>query len=783
MGNRKELISVKYLYKTKSIFFSWLLSYILILIITLIIIIVSYWESIKVIQHETNKVYLASLKQLQQVVDSTLSDIQRLSVEVSLNARISSLINSNETLDNLDRVEMTKIISDLKTYKIANSYIDKLYIYFKNSDYIISSDARYDTEDFYDLNYNKYKIEFEDWKTLIKEKHRLHYLPLNIDESETVRNNIAFMQSLPVTQRNANDATLVIEISEEAIRKTIGELQWVSQGTIFIQDKSDNIIVSTQPRTENLVVKYDELDKKQNIFNGKINKEKVVISYIKSNITDWQYVSVISTSIFLERAKYVYRIFFACVILCLVIGGFIAYILTKRNYNPVDKLINIFNSKPDLFKKYSDNEYDFIESSIINIINEKEKVYSELDKQMDTLRNNFLSRLIKGQLDTNISIDDACESYKISLKEKGFLVGLFYLEDFSNSYFEINKVNISSDETIKNAQFIMKNIIEEMIKEIGYGYFVVVNDIPACLINIKLEENKDLKQIIYSTIVKAKEYIESKFGIYFSASISNVYSTIDDIDKAYQEAIEVLEYQMLIGNNKIILYDEIKSAKVKYSKQNNYISEGQQFSNCIRAGDYKNAKIILSEIFKTNFLEPLNSIQMSKCRMFNLINIMLVTISENTTIDNDYIESLNIDTQLFKCKSISELQEKMMFIIDKLDKYIEEKKEINYNGLLQNIINFIDINISNVDLSVSMIADNFNISIVNLSKFFKKNTGIGMLDYINKLRIEKAKMIIKVEDLSIKEIGERVGYYNSAAFIRVFKKYEGITPGKHKEAF
>jgi YesN/AraC family two-component response regulator len=162
---------------------------------------------------------------------------------------------------------------------------------------------------------------------------------------------------------------------------------------------------------------------------------------------------------------------------------------------------------------------------------------------------------------------------------------------------------------------------------------------------------------------------------------------------------------------------------------------------------------------------------------------MLVTISENTAIDNNYIESLNIDTQLFKCKSISELQEKMMFIIDKLDKYIEEKKEINYNDLLQNIINFIDINISNVDLSVSMIADNFNISIVNLSKFFKKNTGIGMLDYINKLRIEKAKMIIKVEDLSIKEIGERVGYYNSAAFIRVFKKYEGITPGKHKEAF
>ena len=97
------------------------------------------------------------------------------------------------------------------------------------------------------------------------------------------------------------------------------------------------------------------------------------------------------------------------------------------------------------------------------------------------------------------------------------------------------------------------------------------------------------------------------------------------------------------------------------------------------------------------------------------------------------------------------------------------------------MIAFIEGNYSNYDLSVSMVADKYNMNIVNLSKYFKKHYGIGMLDYIHKLRIEKAKLLIKDEKLSIKDVGEKVGYYNSAAFIRVFKKYEGITPGKHKE--
>ena len=67
-----------------------------------------------------------------------------------------------------------------------------------------------------------------------------------------------------------------------------------------------------------------------------------------------------------------------------------------------------------------------------------------------------------------------------------------------------------------------------------------------------------------------------------------------------------------------------------------------------------------------------------------------------------------------------------------------------------------------------------------LSYVYKEATGDSLINLINRTRIDRAKDFLK-EDLSILATARRVGYGNSNAFIRIFKKYEGITPGRFKE--
>ncbi len=70
---------------------------------------------------------------------------------------------------------------------------------------------------------------------------------------------------------------------------------------------------------------------------------------------------------------------------------------------------------------------------------------------------------------------------------------------------------------------------------------------------------------------------------------------------------------------------------------------------------------------------------------------------------------------------------------------------------------------------------------IRLSTTFKKKYGIGIAQYINSLRIEKAKRLIVNTDENIKEIALSVGFSSDAAFIRVFKQFENTTPGRYKK--
>ena len=68
-----------------------------------------------------------------------------------------------------------------------------------------------------------------------------------------------------------------------------------------------------------------------------------------------------------------------------------------------------------------------------------------------------------------------------------------------------------------------------------------------------------------------------------------------------------------------------------------------------------------------------------------------------------------------------------------------------------------------------------------ISKVFKDDTGEGLLDCINRIRIQEAKKIMQNKELVLEDIAGQVGFTNVNSFIRVFKKYEEMTPGKYRE--
>lgn len=96
--------------------------------------------------------------------------------------------------------------------------------------------------------------------------------------------------------------------------------------------------------------------------------------------------------------------------------------------------------------------------------------------------------------------------------------------------------------------------------------------------------------------------------------------------------------------------------------------------------------------------------------------------------------------------------------------------------LLERIMECINKNLSNSDLSVDMIADQAGISRVHLHRKMKELTGQTPHDFIRNIRLKKAAQLLTTQGMNVTEIMYACGFSNSASFSTVFKKFYGMSP-------
>lgn len=87
---------------------------------------------------------------------------------------------------------------------------------------------------------------------------------------------------------------------------------------------------------------------------------------------------------------------------------------------------------------------------------------------------------------------------------------------------------------------------------------------------------------------------------------------------------------------------------------------------------------------------------------------------------------------------------------------------------------------SNEEISLQDIADRFSLSREYISRRFKQERNENISDFISRIRIEKAKVLLLNPQLKIVQISEMVGYNDEKYFSKVFKKQEGMSPNEYR---
>ena len=379
----------------------------------------------------------------------------------------------------------------------------------------------------------------------------------------------------------------------------------------------------------------------------------------------------------------------------------------------------------------------------------------------------------------------ALRSYQRKKKIKDYLIGISEHSDITNlkEESEIFKVKnyrvmimeIYDLESVENI-FDKFNMSKELIlKYFSEEFICEVVDIDYKSIAFIMEEllpKEDLEEVLKCLV----RHIDRNFGLKFTVVATNIYDDISQMPKAYRTAKKILDYKYIFKQERVIFQDRIKE-----NSFNKYYYPIELESKLILrtlSSNEISVKRIIDEMFNEK-----NSSSMDKkyikefgVLLYNTLNRIFIQLEEiNENIDvNDY--NINEILAINDGAELKEVFQSKILEICKLTK-IEEENDIE--SVKIKIERYLDENYM-IDISLENLADYLGHSFKYTSVLFKKVMGDNFKNYLSIYRIEKAKELMQEnEGLRIKDLAELVGYNSSNTFIRIFRKYEGISPGKY----
>lgn len=778
---KRKVLKVLLFNKRHSIVFTWLISYLFILLIPIAISSIIYIRTISTLEAEINRANESILMQVQQEVDSKLRDLKRICYELSIEKKVIEAASLPEPVKDEEIYRFVSFARELRIFKAGNEFIDGLYLYYRKTDTIWGPNSRIRMKEQDNIVKEYLGMEYQDAKEFVENvtSTSIRAVKRNNDRNEPYR-SIVYASPISDNSLEQPDIIAIIVINESELLNNIQKNPSVANGKMVILNSKENIMASSSSGKLPSGLQYKEFPNERGMIHHRYEGEKNVMSYVASQVVDWKYVMITPEKIFWEKAVYIRNFTFISFLLCMLLAGIATFLLLRSNYSSVNSLMKTIAEKLSITVDNKYNEYAFIENVLTNTINENKEISGKLRQQNSIMRDNLINKLLKGRLNESMAIYESLSALDINFETENFAVMVFYIDNYD----EFTKLPAGNGEDeLRLVEFIIRNVVEELINRNNHCYMVDIDDIMACLINFKTQQGEAGLEELLSAASEAQKFISEKFNIYFTVAVSNVHDAIHKIPRAYGECMEALEHRMVMGSGKIICY---KNVVGRYNENPGYsyyypMLVEQQLVNFIKVGDFKGAISIVDEVLKSNFEEGARSIQLAKCVMFNLTGTILKTMNDlSAHYRSDILKESNPAERLLGCETVNEMENEIARILQIICRYVQDERRKESSNFYEKVRAFIEKSYKDINLSVGAIGEYFDMTPAYVSKLFKEQTGESLLDYMNKIRIEKAKELLGQERYTIQEVADLVGYNDSKTFTRYFKKFEGVTPGKFK---
>lgn len=717
--------------------------------------IIIYYNSVSSLREEIEQSNINKLEQIKTITDERSKELESLAARMSYDPRLTPYMTRNNYYSR-------EAINELKKYKAMSSIIKDLFIYYHHTDTIYSSGGSYSLDTLTSKTY-----DFAHWRgsEILSDLHTEQ--PLIKVTNDNVRGNqiIAYIYPIPLNSSTPY-GTVMYFIEEADITYLIQNILGDFYGNTYIFDEDGSVIVS---HINDQSIAQQDLSQ---LFNGKdgvstleMDGKEYSLITVNSEISEWSFVATIEASQYFKRMIHL-RTFLSLILLSVIlIGSIFAIQLGRHQYKPIQGLFELMKKSEG--KEASvvfdgRNELEVIHKRITDIFSNQESLNETMFLQKPLVKEQVLMKLLKGKITNHNEMNSLIKSVDMNLEEGYYFVAIIAFEG-----------DLLTETEIKSREMI-KTILSELKFQdaVTYGIDLFDQDKMALIVIMdkKVSSANDQRRKVISDVKKAIDNISPLKSV---ISVGSVYHDRRRINRSFIEALAAIEYKIVTTHGTIIYFEDIR---LQQEQQFGYpIDDQLKIIQSIKQGDQDVAIETLTHMFKELTKEDL-SIQVLKSICYDIINTILKTISEVGL--GEHIQDYH---SLIDFRSVEQLEEKLRKIIINICQEIEEKKESRNNTLRDKILDYVHTHYKTYDLTLGNIAQEFDLSISYLSRFFKEQIGETFTNYVYDLRLKEAKRQLTQTDKPIKSIVKNVGYNDASNFSSRFRKTVGITPGEYRK--
>lgn len=693
-------------------------------------------EALKVNESLAGQAYLYVNKSLKEID-------QRVLRESLINKSFQQFLNESDMSNVPVNLEAYKSLQELK---IAYPTIDSAYLVRYNDQSVLSLSTITKVSDYGDQIFINDSIEnnSSQWTN-----SRLFKEFSNQSGKEVVT------LTRPIPFYTKSKGFIVVNISLDSLKNGINEMYDPKVSFVRLIDRTGKDLLNGDA--------YQKNDEILTTYTSDYTGWTIESGFVQSNISRifgsinllWLLVSVI--------------------VVCIGIIWIVYF--TKRSYKPIEQLVGKIRSYSNESNHMQDgytrlNEFTFINYKLDQIM-EESNLYQQERNEVLVLRKKYIfEKLLK---DIGTFPDWEREMEKLGMSKVFYPSVVFMVEiDHYNKWEE----KLGGEVLLQLKANIEKDASQMDNRAVSTLWCGWANENRLVGIAQLLDGTNDFEKHL-------DEY-KNRIATYSLLTVTIGYSRIitipEELRKAYREAEEALTFKAVTGANRVIQYEELTHSEVDiYS----HLKIAHEIVLAYRTG---------SNHWRDKYRLLFEQIRVTKLRKEELVNIMnfLVFYLERERelfpqeLQNSWSEHIlpRLMDQLEQFDTLVELENDIYQLLDDLyNQMMSIRQSKNYHQVLIDIKEYIETNYHNESLSLDHLSDVFDLKGKHISKLFKEEFGEKFVDFLIRVRMERAEELLKSTENTITEISERVGYVNANSFTRIFRKIYGISPGEYRRKY